>query len=207
IHPASRDDGVHVGMEAQVARPRVQHHRHPQGRIESTLTELEQRFSGAAKQRIEDGPRHFSAQSSHLARHREDDVKVPHGQEPFRARSYPPLLCQALALWTVSVATGVVRWLLMSARATHFEVVAEHRRATPLDGGEHTLLGSTPPMLAFELGSVPISAMSKRGRPAGAWQWFTRTQPVLRIRSSGLFVLASTAVLTRAYRVVVRMLS
>jgi hypothetical protein len=173
------------------------------------VTEFEQGFAGTSKQRLEECSGCSATQRAQLARQREDDMKVPLGQEPFRACSYPSLLRQALALWTVPIATGVVRGLLMSARATHFEMAAEHGGAAPLDGGQHTSLGSTQPILGFELGSVLTDDIGDvEAGPSGGCRAVThRAQPVLRIRSSGLFVLARTAVLTRAYRVVVRMLS
>jgi hypothetical protein len=64
-------------------------------------------------------------------------------------------------------------------------------------------------MLGFELGSVLTDDIGDvEARPPGGCRAMTHpAQPALRIRSSGLFVLARTAVLTRAYPVVVRMLS
>jgi hypothetical protein len=141
-------------METQVSRPRVQHHRHPQCGSESTLTELQQCLAGAPKQCFEEHSGPSAAQRTQLARQREDDMEVPYGQQPLGARSNPALLRQALTLWTVPIAAGVVCGLLMPARAAHLDMPAEGGRAALRDRSEHTPLRYTEPVLGFELGPV-----------------------------------------------------
>jgi hypothetical protein len=65
---------------------------------------------------------------------REDDVKVVRRQEAGEALLDPLCLAQALALGTVTVATGVVGRTLVPAGVAHVHVPAQRSGATRLDG-------------------------------------------------------------------------
>jgi hypothetical protein len=93
---AAGDDGVHVRMEMELARPGMKHHRDAELGAEALriTPEGEQGLRRAREEHVEDrlarAPRH----GAQLRRQREDDVEVVHGQEALDALVDPARLPQ-----------------------------------------------------------------------------------------------------------------
>lgn len=64
-------------MKSEVAGRGVQHHRDSEQTAEASLSQLEERFAGRPKQRVEDQLRERPGQRTQLARQREDDLEKP----------------------------------------------------------------------------------------------------------------------------------
>jgi hypothetical protein len=119
------------------------------------VTQLEQGFTGGAKQGFEKQPGVALGQSSQLCRQGEDDVEVLHREQALTACSNPPLLGETLAETAMAIAAGIVGWMLSSAVAAHVQVATECGGPTARDCGQGLPLRSGQADLLLELGAVP----------------------------------------------------
>ena len=161
-HPRARIEGeaargnerMEVRVECELAGPGVQDHGDPEGRTEAALSELEQRLARRCEERVVNEPGGVPREGAKLRREREDDVEVADRQEPRGARTNPPLLREALAFGAMPIATGVVRRMLVPARAAHVDMAAECGRPAERDRREHPPFSRGERMLGLELGAV-----------------------------------------------------
>jgi len=129
------DDGVDVGMKAQVARPGVQHQRGAEGGVQAPASKLQQGALRSREERVVDDSWRERGERAQLRWQCEDDVEVPRVEHPRSTRFDPLLLGERLALGAVPIAARVVRGMLVSAPGTSIHVAAEHRGTALRDVG------------------------------------------------------------------------
>lgn len=111
--------------ESETTRPCVKQHRDTEARRKVRVAQFEERLARGGEDRAEYVAGHELAERPKPAGQREHAVEVPHRKQPFGARSDPLFPQQSLALWTVPIATRVVRRTLEATRAAHVDVPAE----------------------------------------------------------------------------------
>jgi len=103
---AAGDDGVHVRMDVELARPGRKHHRDAELAAEALriAPELEQRLGRAGKEDVEDRLARAHRHGAELRRQGEHDVEVVHRREPLDALVDPSRLGERLAFRTMPIA-------------------------------------------------------------------------------------------------------
>ena len=182
-HPALRvvgetaagNDGVHVRVKAEVARPCVQHHRDAELGAETlgVLGEREERLRGGGKEQVEDGLPVTARHRAQLGGQREDDVEVRHGKQALEPLVDPSRLRERLALGAVPIPARVIRRSVVPAGAAHVEMAAEDGGPTSLDGAQDGVLVVT--QRACPSKGLPVSANDIRElEPAMGWRAHAR---------------------------------
>jgi hypothetical protein len=197
---AGGDDGVHVRVEGQCARPGVQDERGAEHDAEAAVTELEQRLGGGVEQRVEHRLGRELGEGAKLARQREDDVEVPDVEEPLLTLRDPLLLGERLTLRAMPVAARVVRRVLVAARSAEVDMAPERGGAALRDVRQHPPLLARQrmadlelrPMRAHDVADVVLRSPGLR-RARRHW----RTKPPDGKSSSGLGAFWRSAVETR----------
>ena len=197
---AGRDDRVHVRVEAQVARPGVQHERGTEDGVEAAQAELEQRVGRSAKERVEDLTRREPREQAQLGRQREDDMEVPDVEQALGAPVDPLLLGERLALRTMPVAARVVRRMLVVAPRAVVDMASERRGAALPDVRQHPPLLTRQRVQDFEPRAVrahDVADVEPRSPGLRRARAHRRTRPRDGSRSTGLGTFCMSAVETR----------
>src|SRR5262249_29335640 len=132
--PARGDDAVDVGMELEIAGPRVEDGSHAELGAEAVRVapEREERLCGGAEEEREDESPVCVGQGAQGGGEREDDMEVVDVEDPRHPLADPARLGEALTFRAVAIATRVIRGAFEAARRAHVDVAAEGRR--PTDG-------------------------------------------------------------------------
>ena len=136
VETSGRDDAMGVGMEAQVARPGVQHTGHPKLRMQPALTKVEQGSRGRFEQQIVHFGGIHPGQRTQFLRQREDHMKILRGDDSLAALLDPSGLGQSLAFGTMAIAAGIVSGPFVSARSADVQMPAQLGGPALLDGSD-----------------------------------------------------------------------
>jgi len=193
-------------MEAEVAGPGVQHHRHAELGTETRgiPCEREERLGGCGEEQVEDRLAVSHRHRAKLGREGEDDVEVAYREQTLQALVDPSGLREGLALRAVTVAARVVGRLVVATRGAHVEVPAEDGSSASLDGpqgrvllrAQHTVTSQRSTVSADDVGELEPAA---RQREWARRRILHRGQPgsvVVPSVSSGLTIDCTRAVLT-----------
>ena len=136
VQPAARHYAVHVRVQHQGLRPRVQHHRG--GRFRPHPLPVQCKRIDGVPRRAEELAVHKTggvhAQHVHFVREGEHHVEVRDGQQHFFLLHQPHFLPYALAFGAVAVAAGVVGDVKVPAGVTGVHVAAQGGGAAVPDG-------------------------------------------------------------------------
>lgn len=102
---SSRDDGVDMEVGAKRLVPGVKDHRESQLSAQVVAAEFQEGLTGGSKEQVEKSSLVRQDDRVELVGQGEDIVEVRNGEEFALAILEPPGLGQALAFWTVSIAT------------------------------------------------------------------------------------------------------
>jgi len=147
-----------------------------------------------SEERTEDRAWRMLGERAQLARQREDDMEVPHREQPLGPRGDPLLLPQGLALGAVPVAAGIVGHADRPAGAAALDMAAELGGPAQLDrahgatfDASETAVMSVPIRIAMAAEDVRHLQLRRHGRepdqPGGTTSMFSRSSgPVVRRR-------------------------
>ena len=136
VETSGRDDAMGVGMEAQVARPGVQHTGHSKLRMQAAETKVEQGSRGRFEQQVVHfGGIHPSQRAQFLGQG-EDHMEILRGNDSLAALFDPSCLGQGLALGTVAIAARIVGGPFVSARRADVQMPAQLGGPALLDGSD-----------------------------------------------------------------------
>lgn len=133
--PASAHDGVHMGMEQELASPSVQHHRDGRRCAQAfgVVRQCKERLTSGLHEHGEDELALGHDEGSQFSRQCEHDVEVRHRQDALAPAFEPAMLLEALATGAVPVATSVVDRDGVAASVADVQMSAERSRATTLE--------------------------------------------------------------------------
>lgn len=170
---SGRDD-VDVGMKAQLFGPRVEHQNEPYLCTQSSMREgLETRGCHLKQQRIE-RLRREARERTKFCGQGKNKVKVRDVEDARSLGIDPALLGERLTLWTMPIATRIVRGMLVATVSAHIEVPSECGGSALSDVGKHTTL--LPVERRFQCSSIRPYDVGKlkAGRP----QWGVHGLPM-----------------------------